>query len=313
MSVYRERPQWLKESIESILNQSYRDIEFIIVLDNPDNTALEKIIKIYQEKDRRIQFYINEKNRGLVYSLNRALSCAKGSYIARMDADDISHPDRLKRQLVYLQKNHLDLIGSNSALFNERGVFYVTDKLLTHRYLKKMLYAGTIGIVHPTFFGKKEVFDVLEGYSEAPYAEDKEFLARVLCHGFHIGNMQEVLLECRYSEESVTKSNAVYVYKVGTYITQIFRECLKTGRYQFDAQYCKNLMVTQEETLYFNRKKLLLQEARDTLGRKKYFHFLRTLFGLLKYSGTVWENIWINFLLKWYRAMETLQKGRISW
>jgi glycosyltransferase involved in cell wall biosynthesis len=186
MSVYNEKESWIKEAIESILNQTYKNLEFIIVIDNPIREDIIKVIKEYVKKDNRINYFINEKNMGLVYSLNRALKHCNGEYIARMDADDISHVNRFELQLNYLEENNLDLIGCNVNLFNEEGIFYTTNKLLTHKYIKKLLTYGTIGIVHPTFFGREEVFRKLNGYKNAFHAEDMEFLARIFCNDFRV-------------------------------------------------------------------------------------------------------------------------------
>ena len=99
MSTYKEDEELLRESIESILNQTYKDIEFIIILDYPDNEIHQKVICEYASKDKRVHFYINQKNLGLTKSLNRGISLCTGDYIARMDADDISLSDRLEKQL----------------------------------------------------------------------------------------------------------------------------------------------------------------------------------------------------------------------
>ena len=77
MSVYNEKEKWLIEAIESILKQSYKNLEFIIILDNPDNKKLDNIIKFYCKKDARIRYFKNEKNMGLVKSLNKALTLCK--------------------------------------------------------------------------------------------------------------------------------------------------------------------------------------------------------------------------------------------
>ena len=98
MSAYKEDEKWLRASIESILNQSFQDFEFIIVLDNPDAKKLDYIIKEYKERFSKIKYFKNKKNMGLVYSLNFALKHAKGEYIARMDADDIEIPTRLEEE-----------------------------------------------------------------------------------------------------------------------------------------------------------------------------------------------------------------------
>ena len=313
MSVYREEPLWLRESIESILSQSYGDLEFIIVLDDPKNRELEEIIEEYAVRDGRIVFMTNDMNRGLIYSLNRALKLAKGEYIARMDADDIARSDRLEKQLFYLKENGLDLVGSNVNLFKgDREVFFTTDKLLSHKYIEKILLAGTIGIVHPTFFAKKEVFEKLGGYANAPHAEDKEFLARLFCNGFHVGNMKEVLLECRYSLNSMTKNNAVYVNMVGSYITECFRECQKSKKYFFDEKKISSMQVSQGQKERFNRKRLLLDKVREALNEKRYIVFLIQISKALFYSRTLLDNIRINLLLKYYRIRENFEQRHVQ-
>ena len=119
MATYKEPENQLRRSIESILNQTYKAFEYIIILDNPDNSDHIRIIKEYQQKDNRIQFHINEKNQGLTYSLNRGLSYANGKYICRMDADDISVPERLQWQKEYLEKCNVDLIGGITQVIDE--------------------------------------------------------------------------------------------------------------------------------------------------------------------------------------------------
>ena len=104
MSTYKEEEIFLRQAIESILNQSYKDFEYIIILDNPDNNLHIRIIKEYANLDKRIKFYVNEKNMGLTASLNKGLGLAKGKYICRMDADDISINKRIENQKRYLEE-----------------------------------------------------------------------------------------------------------------------------------------------------------------------------------------------------------------
>jgi len=228
MSVFREPEFWLQQAIDSILSQTYTNFEFIIVLDDPENEEAKSVLESYAKKDQRILLLINEKNRGLIFSLNRALQYAKGHYIARMDADDISHVDRLKKQKIYIEGQNLDLIGSNINLFREDGkVFATTDKLLYHNSIKKLLCIGTTNIAHPTFFVKKTVYDQLGGYGSAEHVEDKEFLAKAICKGFKVGNMQEALLDYRYNDQSITKVQAWFVQENGKKITRHFCQCQK--------------------------------------------------------------------------------------
>jgi glycosyltransferase involved in cell wall biosynthesis len=98
MGVYKEPLDWLRQSIDSILNQSFTDYEFIIICDNPRYEEGMELLKKYANSDRRIILLFNNENIGLTKSLNKGLEIARGKYIARMDADDISKPERLTRQ-----------------------------------------------------------------------------------------------------------------------------------------------------------------------------------------------------------------------
>lgn len=308
MSVYNEKPKWLSEAIESILNQTYKNIEFIIIMDNPSNLVLIDTIKSYQELDDRIKFYLNKKNMGLIYSLNRGLKYCNGDFIARMDADDISHKNRFKKQFNYLVENNLDLIGSNINLFkNENDIFFTTDKLTTHKYLEKILENGTIGIVHPTFFGRKDVFKKLNGYANSLHTEDKEFLARVFCNGFRVGNIKEVLLDCRYNDKSVTKTNSYVMNRNAMYIVKIFKEYLKNGKYNFDEYYHSKLKITQKEKDNFNKKQILMGEVRKELNDKNYFKFMYNILKAIFYSKSVFLSIKINIIFKLFKFMENIE------
>ena len=102
MSNYNTPEEFLRASIESVLNQTYSNFEFIIVDDCSTDNSLE-IIKSYQ--DERIVVLENKENLGITKSLNRGLEIAKGEYVARMDADDISFPKRFETQVEYLKNN----------------------------------------------------------------------------------------------------------------------------------------------------------------------------------------------------------------
>ncbi|MDD4353774.1 MAG: glycosyltransferase family A protein, partial [Candidatus Nanoarchaeia archaeon] len=120
MSAYNTE-RYIAEAIESILNQTFKDFEFIIIDDGSTDDSL-KIIKRYVKKDRRIKLIHNKKNIGLTKSLNKGLKIAKGQYIARMDADDISLPQRFQIQYDFLEKNKdIFLIGTTAFLIDDKG------------------------------------------------------------------------------------------------------------------------------------------------------------------------------------------------
>lgn len=205
MSVYKEEKEILSLAIESILNQTYTNIEFIIILDNPDGK--EQIECIQKYNDKRIRFFINEKNIGLVKSLNRGLELATGKYIARMDADDISIIERIEKQIAFLKQYNYDLCGSHIQNFygNENQKAWICP--INPNSIKKVLRFQT-AIGHPVWFGKKEVFDTLEGYREIFACEDYDFLLRAVKKGFLLSNVPEILLKYRLNPMSISRTNS---------------------------------------------------------------------------------------------------------
>lgn len=224
MSTYKEDERLLRESIESILNQTYRDFEYIIILDYPDNDIHKSVIEEYALKDNRIHFYINEKNMGLTDSLNRGLSLCHGEYIARMDADDISLPDRLERQMEYLEKNHYDLIGGITEMINENGSLLYSIKSVPadpKKINKALRYSQCIA--HPTWLGRKEVFEKNAGYRHMPLCEDYDFTLRAVLNGFVISNLNEPVLKYRMTSNSISRSNLFEQYLYMSYITNEYK------------------------------------------------------------------------------------------
>ena len=116
MSVYNEKIEWLKQSIDSILHQTFTDFEFIIVIDNPHYEEGIKLLIDYSTSDSRIILLFNESNIGLTKSLNKGIREAKGKYIVRMDADDVSIIGRLAKQIKFMD-SHPDIVASGTAAY----------------------------------------------------------------------------------------------------------------------------------------------------------------------------------------------------
>ena len=266
MSTYKEEENLLRESIESILNQTYKDFEFIIILDFPENNLHKKIIEEYSKIDNRIRFFVNENNLGLTGSLNRGLSLAKGEYIARMDADDISLPYRLERQLEYIKKNQYDLIGGITQMIDEDGnSIYSIQKVPTDfNKIKKALRYGQC-IAHPTWLGRKEVFDYLNGYRNIPLCEDFDFTLRVVLNGFKISNLNETVLKYRMTKNSISRNNLYDQYLYMKYITNEYSNG-NIASVENAKEYVKNHLNKKnaekylEANVIFNR---MLQEMTD--------------------------------------------------
>ena len=266
MSTYKEEETLLRESIESILNQTFKDFEFIIILDYPDNNLHKKIIEEYSKIDNRIRFFVNENNLGLTGSLNRGLSLAKGEYIGRMDADDISLPYRLERQLEYIKKNQYDLIGGITQMIDEDGnSIYSIQKVPTDfNKIKKALRYGQC-IAHPTWLGRKEVFDCLNGYRNIPLCEDFDFTLRAVLNGFKISNLNETVLKYRMTKNSISRNNLYDQYLYMKYITNEYSNG-NIASVENAKEYVKNHLNKKnaekylEANVIFNR---MLQEMTD--------------------------------------------------
>lgn len=188
----------LRNCIESILNQTYTNWEFIICDDcSTDNTLA--VMQEYQKKDERIVVLHNEKNSRLAASLNYCLEHAKGKYIARMDADDESLPQRLEKQVVFLE-NHTeyDVVGCARIIFDENGDVGMR-KGKTEPQINDLL--TDTPFAHPTIMMRKSVYDELNGYSVSKLtmrAEDLELWFRFYKNGHKGCNLSEPLY--RYHE-----------------------------------------------------------------------------------------------------------------
>ena len=119
MSVYvKEKPEYLKEAIDSILNQTVRTDDFVIVCDGPLNEGLNKVIAEYVTTYSGLfNVYRLERNMGLAKALNHGILQCKNEIIARMDSDDVSAPDRIEEQMNAMRKHQADIVGSNIVEF----------------------------------------------------------------------------------------------------------------------------------------------------------------------------------------------------
>ena len=201
MSVYKEPIQWVEKALNSIMNQTYSNIEIIVIIDNPDNKDVINFLK--QSNSTNIKWLINEKNIGLVGSLNKALSLCSGTYIARMDADDYSYPTRIEKELKYLKSNNLDIVGSAYEIIENDRIIEKRVNPKKHQYIKRILKYKNC-MVHPSWLVKSEVYKQLGGYRCIDACEDYDFLVRAIIKGYFLGNTSEVLFQYRINRESIS-------------------------------------------------------------------------------------------------------------
>lgn len=196
MPVYNAQ-QYLAEAVESILNQTFTDFEFIIIDDcSTDNSAT--IINSYG--DARIRFYKNETNLGISKTLNRGIELSNAEWIARMDADDISYPARFQRQYNFI------LANPDGALFSclvrvidQQGSIVRQDVFRSEYYYYNLTFI--CWIYHPTVVYKKSAVQEVGMYT-VPYAEDFELFWQ-LSRKYKMYNLSEVLLDYRVTAQSL--------------------------------------------------------------------------------------------------------------
>lgn len=195
----------LGEAIESILNQTFANFELILINDGSTDDS-EKIVLSYE--DKRIKYFSNERNKGLIYTLNRGLRLARGKYIARMDADDISLPTRFEKQVRILEENPSIIVcGSRIAYFGikKRKSVYIAPESSEEN--KKWLVRESC-FAHPTVMMRKEVLinNRISYHPDYKNAEDYKLWIDLAPYG-EFYNIQEVLLNYRLSSTQITQSH----------------------------------------------------------------------------------------------------------
>lgn len=225
MSVYNGE-KYLSQSIESILRQTFKDFEFIIV-DDASTDSSYRIIQEYAKSDERIIIIKNPSNLGLAQSLNIALSHARGNFIARMDADDIALENRLEAQLSYLKENpEIVLIGSSVYFVDSKNnIVSRTHVSSDPEILKKQLYYQNI-CAHPTWMFKREILKDLKGYRDLPVAQDYDFLLRLCFLKSDISNIDSPLLYYRLSDKNITSGKNLSQIKISRYLRRLYKKGL---------------------------------------------------------------------------------------
>lgn len=268
------------KSIESILTQFFEDFELIIINDgSTDNTLL--IISSF--KDHRIRI-CTTPNRGIARALNFGIKLAKADIIARMDADDISLPDRLEKQLDYLNSNpDVGLVSCKVEYGGDRNAnlgyaLYVDhiNKLMTHEtmFIKRFQESP---IAHPSVMYRKCLIEQFGGYAENKTAEDYELWLRWMNKGVKFGKINGKLLiwndlpnrisrnNVAYSEAEFLKIKAKYLYKELSKKRRIFNVWIwGTGRKV-------NTSIKPFEQLGFKIKKFI--DVKPTIDNKRIIHY----------------------------------------
>ena len=207
---------FLGQAIESILNQSYSNFELIIVNDHSTDDS-QTIIDHYSNNDSRIIQIKNQKNQGLTKSLNLGINLAQGTFVARMDADDISHPARFEKQINFLKSHtEIGLLGTNGYYIDENGK---TLGPLNHYENDLEIRWGTLfnsEFLHSSIMFRRDLFLLVGGYAEEnKFAQDYELYSRLLNHTKG-ANLKERLVYWRRTGENITSQNKEDQLLLGT-------------------------------------------------------------------------------------------------
>jgi glycosyltransferase involved in cell wall biosynthesis len=206
MSAYNSEDT-IADSILSIMNQSYKDWELLLVNDFSSDNTLD-IIEKYAATDSRIKVINNEKNMGLTVSLNRAINVSNGEFIARLDSDDLAEPQRLEKQVAFLVSNpDVGMVGSGANLINKTGKKIGNMDVISNDYIISKFINYLNPFIHSTIMIRKCVLDEVGGYREKfRYSQDYDLILRIYDR-YAAVNMPEHLISWRVSEGSITMQN----------------------------------------------------------------------------------------------------------
>lgn len=184
-----------------------------------DNTY--HILVQLQKLDKRIKLYRNIENLGISKTLNFAFQHSKGSYICRIDGDDVSHPERIERKLRFLREYHdIALVGCSVSSIDENGNLLGNKKMISnHKIISKTLKYATP--VFHIWLARREVYEKLNGYRNIPYVEDYDFLLRMTSLGYKYTNI------CDYFGYSIRLRTGNTISSVGILQRKAHRYCYK--------------------------------------------------------------------------------------
>jgi len=197
--------KYIGKAIQSVLQQTFADLELIIINDGSTDKTETSIL---QFADQRIIYLKNPGNKGLIYTLNRAIELAQGKYIARMDGDDICLPQRLEKQNEYLNI-HIDITMVATTISfiddngNDKGIWPLDRKMISPQLIRnKMPFENCIA--HPSIMIRSDVLKKLKYNTRQVNIEDYDLWLRLLNRGYVIDKINEPLLLYRIHDDSIT-------------------------------------------------------------------------------------------------------------
>jgi glycosyltransferase involved in cell wall biosynthesis len=276
--------RYIVQSVESILKQSYRDFELIVINDGSTDRTSYLIKGI---SDTRIVL-IEQENQGLTWTLNNTLKVIKGEYIARQDADDLSHPERFFRQVEFLDSHpEVGLVGSVCLCLDEEGeVIGQTPPLTDAKRLKKILMERGNPFVHGSVMFRKECIGKVGGYRvEMDRAEDYDLWLRISEY-YEIAKLKEPLYLWRWSQSGISLTKMEYLEKKARLARMLAEERRKKGRDSLQTG-------LKQEFFQEQMKEDLSDSQRDEKARQAYYYYR---LGHAAFYGRLYPRARKNFL-----------------
>lgn len=262
MATYNTPVPMLKEAVDSILNQTFKDFEFLIIDDGSTDNSVSYLDKI---KDPRVRIIRNPKNVGITKSLNIGLREAKGRYIARMDADDVSLPERLQKEFDYME-THPDVIvcGTRIGTIDETGRVLSLSPQRPHDmedYRVRMLFQNP-GPIHPTaFFNNDMLQDNNITYNEELIHAQDYGMWETVCHYGTVYTLDDVLLYRRKHEGQISsarrgvqmKCDKITLKKILTELLGEVTDEEVDFHYTYSGGYFPDVTMNEDVAAWYNR------------------------------------------------------------
>lgn len=244
----------IERAAKSILDGTFKDIELILIDDGSTDQTAEEIKKL-AASDERVRPLFNEENKGLTFSLNRGLEAAHGEYIARMDADDFSHADRLEKQFDFLESNKKYAFCSSAARLCHDGRVYGERRFMPAP--SKSDLARFCPFIHPALMIRREAIEKIGGYNEKKYTlrcEDYDLYFRLYKENLFGYNIQDALID--YEEAPYDNSKHTPSTRLNEFAVRM-RGCAAIGRpLGFFIAFKCLILIFVPKWLYFKLKNM---------------------------------------------------------
>jgi len=229
MSVYNGEA-YLVESIQSIVNQTFNNWELVVVNDcSKDETV--KILSDFEKNNSKIKVIHNLKNLGLASSLNRAIDHAQGKYMARLDCDDIALPQRLEKQIDFMESRpDIELVGCRAIPISTNSDAPTLHKITFIQNISQALINGENPMVHSSIMFRRGI-----RYREKfRFAQDVDLYLNLLSQKKRMFNMDEELILFRFHDHSVSSEKRAMQYAFAYEALKQFRQRMETGNDSYD-------------------------------------------------------------------------------